>query len=99
MIDKHSSTALKGIRILDLTIISAGAGATMLLADMGAEVIKVESTKYIDPFRNSLINPDNDPGEHPWNRSAPFNTMNRNKLDVTLDLTNPRGKELFLSSR
>jgi crotonobetainyl-CoA:carnitine CoA-transferase CaiB-like acyl-CoA transferase len=95
MLEKKSN-ALEGIRILDLTIIAAGAGATMLLADMGAEVIKVESTAYIDTFRNSQIWPNNDPGEHPWNRAAPFNTMNRNKYSVTLDLKTERGKELFL---
>src|ERR687884_699824 len=70
------ATALQGIRILDLTIIAAGAGATMLLADMGAEVLKVESTKYTDSFRNSQIWPNNDPGERPWNRAAPFNSIN-----------------------
>jgi crotonobetainyl-CoA:carnitine CoA-transferase CaiB-like acyl-CoA transferase len=96
VLDSKPSEALRGIRILDLTIISAGAGATMLLADMGAEVIKVESTRYIDPFRNSLIHPKDEPGEHPWNRAAPFNTMNRNKYGITLDLTQPRGRELFL---
>lgn len=90
------SRALEGIRVLDLTIISAGAGATMLLADMGAEVIKVESTKYVDPYRNSTIHPNDDPGDHPWNRSAPFNTLNRNKYGITLDLTHPEGKAIFL---
>ena len=93
---EQQSKALAGIRILDLTIISAGAGATMLLADMGAEVIKVESTRYVDTFRNSLIHPHDEPGEHPWNRAAPFNTMNRNKYGITLDLTHPDGKEIFL---
>ena len=88
--------ALAGIRVLDLTIISAGAGATMLLADMGAEVVKVESTTYPDPYRLNRIWPGGDPGEDPWNRSAPFNTINRNKLGVTLDLKQPRGRELFL---
>ena len=88
--------ALAGIRVLDLTIISAGAGATMLLADMGAEVVKVESTTYPDPYRLNHIWPGGDPGADPWNRSAPFNTINRNKLGVTLDLKHPRGRELFL---
>src|SRR6266542_97474 len=90
------ATALEAIRILDLTIIAAGAGATMLLGDMGAEIIKVESTAYIDTFRNSQIWPNNEPGEHPWNRAAPFNSVNRNKYSITLDLKTERGKQIFL---
>src|SRR6266705_59243 len=96
MLDPNPSQALKGIRVLDLTIIAAGAGATMLLADMGAEVIKVESQRYLDNFRNTRIWPDNEPGKHPYNRAAPFNTMNRNKYGIALDLTKNRGQELFL---
>ena len=42
---------LSGCRVLDLGIITAGAAASALLADLGAEVIKVESPSYRDPFR------------------------------------------------
>jgi crotonobetainyl-CoA:carnitine CoA-transferase CaiB-like acyl-CoA transferase len=84
------SKALHGIRILDLTIITAGAGATAFLGDMGAEIIKVESTTRIDTFRNGGT------GERAWNRSPNFNTVNRNKYGVTLDLKTERGRELFL---
>ena len=42
---------LQGIRVLDLGIITAGAATSALLADLGADVIKVEAPSYIDPVR------------------------------------------------
>ena len=91
------------IRIIDLTINYAGPMTTMFLADMGAEVIKVESIQRIDdqrgikwPPKGLLRYPDKEPGERPWNRNANFNQINRNKLGLTLDLTHPRGKIIFL---
>jgi crotonobetainyl-CoA:carnitine CoA-transferase CaiB-like acyl-CoA transferase len=69
---------LYGCRILDLTTARAGPYATRLLADMGAEVIKVEPNSGNEP------------------RSATFNHVNRNKYACTLDLAQPRGRELFL---
>ncbi len=88
---------LAGIRIADLTIITAGAAATQILADFGAEVIKVEAGRYPDPFRNwgSGLTP---PAgvERPWDASPPFNVVNRNKLGISLDLKDPRGREVFL---
>lgn len=89
--------ALSGIRIADLTIITAGAAATQILADFGAEVVKVEAGRYPDPFRNwgSGLTP---PAhvERPWDASPPFNVVNRNKLGISLDLKHPRGREVFL---
>ena len=94
---------LSNIKIIDLTINWAGPTATQYLADMGAEVIKVESIQRIDdqrgikrPGKGLLRYPDKEPGERPWDRSSHFNQLNRNKLGITLDLTRPRGKELFL---
>lgn len=90
--------ALKGIRIADLTIITAGACATQMLADLGAEIVKVESGSYPDPFRY-WAGPAGDAGEappDPWNWAPTFNMVNRNKQDVCLDLKHPRGRETFL---
>jgi formyl-CoA transferase len=79
--------ALSGLRILDLTRVLAGPFSTMMLADMGAEVIKIEQpgkgddTRHFAPFVN---------GE-----SAYYMNLNRGKKGVTLDLKGP-GRELFL---
>lgn len=85
---------LEGVRIADLTAVWAGPYATRLLADMGAEVIKIESPNNPDLLRALGLLP---PGtEDAWNKSAYFNHNNRNKLGCALDLGHPRGKELFL---
>ncbi len=70
---------LYGHRILDLTTAGAGSYATRLLADMGAEVIKVEAPNNGGPLRSDI-----------------FNHVNRNKYACTMDLGQPRGRELFL---
>lgn len=89
--------ALEGIRIADLTIITAGACATQMLADLGAQVIKVESGTYPDPFRFWQAAPKSgEPPPDPWNHAPTFNMVNRNKLDVCLDLKHPLGRETFL---
>ncbi|MEC8945640.1 MAG: CoA transferase [Chloroflexota bacterium] len=101
---------LEGIRILDFTVVWAGPFATQLLAEWGAEVIRVESTKFFpSTTRGTLARPskelvqqggiggypDKDPGHRPWNRAALFNVHARNKLSMTVDLTNPEGQEIF----
>ncbi len=90
--------ALGGLRIADLTIITAGANATQMLADLGAEVIKVESGRYPDPFRfwQGPGVPAAGAPPDPWNWSAMFNVVNRNKLGICLDLKHPRGRQVFL---
>ena len=86
--DTITDGALSGIRVLELANFMAGPFCGMLLADMGAEVIKVENpavgdyTRTTPPFVN---------GE-----SAGFLTLNRNKKSVTLNLKAPEGKALFL---
>jgi len=89
--------ALAGIRIADLTIITAGACATQMLADLGAEVIKVESGTYPDPFRYWQQAPTGgDTPPDPWNWAPTFNMVNRNKQGVCLDLKSERGRETLL---
>ena len=79
---------LKRIRVLDLTRILAGPYATMILRDLGAEVIKIEQpgggdeARDFGPFKNDF--------------SLYFMSVNRGKKSVTLNLKSPRGKELFL---
>jgi crotonobetainyl-CoA:carnitine CoA-transferase CaiB-like acyl-CoA transferase len=80
---------LHGIRVLDLTRMLAGPYATMLLADMGAEVIKVEDPAG-DPIRRM------GPPFEADGRSAYFMAVNRNKRSVVLDLRTERDRGRFL---
>jgi crotonobetainyl-CoA:carnitine CoA-transferase CaiB-like acyl-CoA transferase len=81
---------LEGFRILDFGIITAGAGVSALLADMGAEVIKIESHTRPDPFRK-WPGANNNAGASPV-----FKCNNRNKYGVAIDLKTPQGKAAFL---
>lgn len=82
------TTALEGIRILDLSRMLPGPYCSMMLADLGAEVIKVEEPSVGDPTRRSrpMVN----------GHSAPFNQVNRNKKSIAIDLKQAEGRELFL---
>lgn len=89
------SQLLKGIRVVDLSMGWAGPLAARNLADMGAEVLKVESCARFDWWRGW------EPTQE-WldaneaERAIAFNMVNRNKLDVTLDLATDRGRKLLL---
>jgi formyl-CoA transferase/CoA:oxalate CoA-transferase len=81
---------LDGVRVLDLSRMLAGPFGSMLLADMGAEVIKIEEPDGGDPMRVM------GPPFLPDGGSAYFLAVNRNKKSVALDLTKPAGREAFL---
>ncbi len=90
---------LDGVRIVDLTMVWAGPFATKLLADMGAEVIKVEAPGSIDLTRTlgfDALAGRAKPEDRPYNTSAYFNEYNRNKLGISLDLAHPKGRAVFL---
>ena len=80
--------ALDGIRVLDLTRLLPGAFCTLLLADMGADVVKVEEPSTGDYMR--------------WypplagGQSVLFNALNRNKRSLALNLKSEAGRDLFL---
>ena len=74
--------ALEGIRVLEFASYVSGPFAGMLLSDLGAEVVKVESPDGGDPFRNW--------GKQDYNGT--FGSMNRNKKSVTLDLKTEGGR-------
>jgi len=80
--------ALDGVRILDLTRMLAGPFATMILGDLGAEVIKIEDPGKGDPTRE--IGPFFVDG-----MSAYFISINRNKKSLTLDLKSEEGRQIF----
>ncbi|MBE0611412.1 MAG: CoA transferase [Dehalococcoidia bacterium] len=84
---------LDGVRIADLTMMWAGPYATRVLAEMGAEVIKIESPKAWDNIRTLIPQPG---ASDPWNSSYYFNDYNRDKKSLTLDLADPRGRAAFL---
>src|SRR5207237_10814535 len=86
---KQSSGPLAGMRVLELAQIMAGPTCGMMLADMGADVVKVEklpggddSRRYAKPRINGI--------------SAPFLMLNRNKRGIALDLKHPRGRDILL---
>ncbi len=82
------SGPLSGIRILDLTNVISGPFATMILADQGADVIKVELPGIGDFVRST--------GNKQGGMSATFLNNNRNKQSITIDLKDKRGKDVLL---
>ena len=79
---------LQGLRIIDTTTVIAAPFCTSLLADFGADVIKVEMPGTGDPTRGT--------GPFADGHGLAFPTLGRNKRSVTLDLRKPEGKEIFL---
>jgi crotonobetainyl-CoA:carnitine CoA-transferase CaiB-like acyl-CoA transferase len=88
-----ASQPMEGVRVLDLTRHVAGPFCTKLLADYGADVIKIEQpgrgdpARWIGPFAGGLPNPE---------RSGLFLHLNTNKRSLTLDLKSATGREIFL---
>ena len=85
---------LDGVRVLDLTHAWAGPFATQLLADYGAEVIKIETCERPDMLRFSTL-PADESRPDAYNRGGWFQYLGRNKLSLTLDLKRPQGQDLF----
>lgn len=83
-----NSGALEGVRVLDLTRVLAGPYSAQILADMGADVIKIErplkgdDARGMGPFQND--------------ESIYYITNNRNKKGITLNLKSPKGKQIFM---
>ena len=89
MTDKPTGRPLEGVRVLDLTRVLAGPYCTMLLSDLGAEVVKVEQpgkgddSRHFGPFKDG--------------RSLYFASINREKKSISLNLKHQEGVELFRS--
>src|SRR5256712_4911041 len=79
---------LAGLTVLDLTWVLSGPFASMVLADLGADVIKVERPPYGDVARTT--------GPHIGDWSTYFFSINRGKKSMVIDLKKPEGRELFL---
>jgi len=92
---------LRGIRVLDLTRVLAGPTATMLLADLGADVIKVEEVKHGDDTRSwtppaaPLSEKAPKASSHLPPESAYFLAVNRNKRSITVNFKKPKGLEIL----
>src|SRR5438132_211239 len=80
--------ALDGLRVVDFTRYLSGPTLTMLLADLGAEVVKVETLPVGDPARQS--------GPFHGQESVYYMASNRNKRSLAVDLRQPEGKQLCL---
>ena len=89
---KAASLPLEGIRVMDVTHIVAGPFCSMILADMGAEVIKIERPGVGERGRGNGPFIHNEAGE---SISARYLGLNRNKKSVALDLRDPRCKAAF----
>ncbi len=81
--------ALHGIKVLDLSRVLAGPSCTQVLADLGAEVIKVERPKIGDETRHWA------PPAFSDDTSAYYATINRNKKSLTVDITTPAGQTII----
>ena len=79
---------LDGIRVLEAGLLIQGPQAAAMLADMGADVIKIELPRHGDHGRHIRVGPD-DP------RSAVYTACNRGKRSIALDLRHPRGAAIF----
>ena len=98
---------LEGIRVIDHGIVYTGTAATTMLADMGAEVLRIESIQVLQPFTRGFMArppkseatglgyPDLDPGERPWDRWFQLHGLQRNKFGFTLDLSRPKGVDIY----
>lgn len=102
--------ALEGVRIIDLTWLLAGPGGTRILATFGAEVIRVEwrdpraldFLRYTGPFPRTTPGAgasqgvlEGSPASNGVNRSGNYNNINTGKFGITLNLNNPRGREIL----
>ncbi|MBI4200911.1 MAG: CoA transferase [Chloroflexi bacterium] len=80
-------------RVVDMGWVLAGALPGMVLADLGAEVVKVETQKVLDNMRQGrpIVGEKRDPEQNPM-----FHNVNRSKKSISVDLSQPQGRELII---
>ncbi len=92
---------LAGIRVLDLAVVWAGPFGSQLMAEWGAEVLKMEPISTVQPqtrqvqVTRTAWYPDNEGGSDPWNRSVNFNCSGLDKRSFTGNLRTPEGLKSF----
>src|SRR5712692_5273536 len=84
---------LAGVRVLDLSWVMVGPLSVRYLADLGADVIKVESSARIDPVRT--LGPFKD-GKTGPERSLSYHNLNAGKRCIAINMKEPRGREVIL---
>ncbi|MFV0259881.1 MAG: CoA transferase, partial [Acidimicrobiales bacterium] len=92
--DPVPARPLDGVRVVDLTMMWAGPYATKLMAETGADVIKVESPTAWDNIRTLV--PQEPEITDPWNSAYYFNEYNHSKRSLILDLADPDGRAALL---
>ena len=85
---------LHGLRVVEMGQLIAIPYAMKLLADMGAQVIRLESVRRLESYRGDSVYRNEVEGAF-WNRGANFYEQNRNKLGLTLELGHAEGLELL----
>ncbi|MFZ9297812.1 MAG: CaiB/BaiF CoA transferase family protein [Hylemonella sp.] len=86
-------SCLSGLRVLDLSRVFSGPWASQMLADFGADVVKVERPGRGDDVRHQGLRVRNTEGQ-PTSETSSFLAMNRGKRSITLDIAKPEGQEL-----
>ena len=93
-----SAGPLAGLRVVDMSTVFAMPYLAAILADLGAEVIKVEAPHRLELARRNAtftVLPDNQGGGRPWDQSGTFCNVNRGKRSCTLNLTTEQGRDIF----
>ena len=85
---------LEGVRVIEMGQLIAIPWAMKMLADMGAQVIRLESCHHLEGYRSDSLYQNNVDGES-WNRGANIYEHNRNKLGITLDLAQEKGLSIL----
>lgn len=88
-----SGGALADVKILDFAWVMAGPAGTRMLADYGAQIVRIESPTRVDTARTLQPHQDDRAGT---DSSGLFNNCNAGKLGIAIDLGNPRAREVVL---
>src|ERR1700733_6102065 len=86
-----SDSVFSGLKVVDLASFIAGPAATTVLADFGANVIKVEPPGIGDPYRSPHLFPPNPPVKEDY----AWQVTNRNKRSLVVNLKSPQGQEIL----
>lgn len=95
MAAKKKPAPLAGVRVVDLGQVYSVPFVGAMLADLGAEVIKIEGPDRMDVTRMNGVYAEADPGPDPWDRISMYNVVNRGKKSLALDLQGEEGRAIL----